>query len=1678
MKTEFCRKTFLTGIIIALLIGIAFTVKSFPVNGKSIKNYMYMHVDDRVLSFSENALLYVRGKGSTRIDFRIWKFNPNLYYRSHGSLSLCLERMPENAKLIQEFSEYPRLKKAGEEFSVNIKIHPEGPGGYLIKARDNEGREVCEWFLVTELGLITKQSQDKLLVYACAFDKGEPQTGVDITVYDGSMEVIGKGITDGNGFYILNAKDIPEGGISIVGTKGDPGTESFAEVKSWNYWENAGYNVYIYTDRPIYRPGQKVSWKGILRESTGGGFKVLGGEEISVEIRDPKDACIYKIEAETNNYGSFTGDVILGDEPSLGTYRVLVKVRGSVHYGRFKVAEYRKPEYEIKVNTDKQVYIAGDDISCKIEAAYYFGKPVPDGKVKYAVYSQTYYRPFRSTEDLGYFSITDDDYGYYGELVDSGEGVTSGDGTMEFTIKTGRTERTKRLFIETTVTDESHREVTGRASIILARGLFDLTAQPTEYIVSPGGSAEIHVKGVTLEEKPYSVEFTWQSMRITWDGNKSIRWKEQSGVATTGIDGKGVFEFTPEEEGSYVVEVSATDARGNHIVEEAYIWVASSTGRQWNYGGTEIEIVSDKDVYELGDTAKILVNTTLDDTWAIITVEGRDLLFYEALKPTGCMRLFEIPITEEFCPNCFFTVTLVRGKQFYSREKTIYVSMKDKFLDVSIIPDKEIYSPGEKGSYTIKIRDHKGRPVQAELSLGVVDASIYAVQKELAPDIRKAFYGSVWNMTVTNYSFPQWYFGGADKEGDASEIRKDFPDTALWEPIILTDKKGTARINFQMPDSLTTWKATVRAHTRETQVGFATNDVITTKDFICRLSTPRFFTLGDTAYVSTIIHNYTENRVNAEVKLRAEGITLCDKDKRTVVLSAGEQVSLDWKVICDKAGIAKFTVLAKAGRAQDALELSVPVIPFGRSIREFKSGEIGDSPGNNDKAHIEFNIPEDVLDNTTDVEVRLAPSVAATALGALEYLTSYPYGCVEQTMNSFLPNIIVSGTLGELGIEIPEITKDLPKMVEAGLARIYRYQHYEGGWGWWEFDKPNSRMTAYAVYGLELAKRAGFNVDEEVFMRGRRALGNFLDTPRNVDDLIYNLFVMSETGEKALPRLDEMILRKREASNYSLALLALTLKNIGRQDDAALLCKDLLRLSRSDGISTYWESSVNEWYWADNRVETTAYALLAMLSIDPGNPRASQVVRWLSGERLGIAWNSTKDTAIAVMALTEYMKVHGDLGSNVSAAIELNGRRVKGIKFTQKNLWDKEQIIKIDPSQLVKGKNELIIEKTGEGRLYYSVASKYYTPSEIIMPEEGGLRVRRGYYYKTQDDSVYEPVTGPVKPGDEIIVRITIKTESPQTYIMIEDPVPSGFEVVDTSYDIYSWDFWYGRKEIHDTKVAVFSAYLEEGENEIIYSIRAERPGEYKIMPTKAWGMYAPDIYGSSESSEIVCQVPVLAAFSTTVKESELNRNHNIALASSVVNGSVIQPGEIFSLDKALGPRSESNGYKNARILSGGKSLPGTAGGICQVSTTLYNVALRAGLEIIERHPHSQPIDYVSPGLDATISDEAGLDLQFKNRLDVPLIINMHIEGARLIAEIKGKVSKPQNVYITTEILNVERPRLLGDSSDDFKVSGGRNGIRVAVWRTMDTCGTIQRELISEDYYKPIHALAWGMRQY
>lgn len=240
-------------------------------------------------------------------------------------------------------------------------------------------------------------------------------------------------------------------------------------------------------------------------------------------------------------------------------------------------------------------------------------------------------------------------------------------------------------------------------------------------------------------------------------------------------------------------------------------------------------------------------------------------------------------------------------------------------------------------------------------------------------------------------------------------------------------------------------------------------------------------------------------------------------------------------------------------------------------------------------------------------------------------------------------------------------------------------------------------------------------------------------------------------------------------------------------------------------------------------------------------------------------------------------------------------------------------------------------------------------------------------------------------------------------------------------------------------------------------------------------------------------QPVVVASFSTALEEGELTRNNNIRLAAEAIDGTRLAPGAVFSFNAIVGPRIREKGYQEAKVIVEGAAAPGIGGGICQVSTTLYNVALLAGMEILERHHHSRPVGYVPLGRDATVA-EGSLDLKFRNPTRDTIILRAGVDGNRLLIEALAERPLGRKVEILTSIEEVVEPRVLDnppvcggarDAGTAFPsaIASGREGYKVLTWRVthyLDEDGggdqgqggpkpaTETRELISEDYYRPV----------
>jgi len=251
--------------------------------------------------------------------------------------------------------------------------------------------------------------------------------------------------------------------------------------------------------------------------------------------------------------------------------------------------------------------------------------------------------------------------------------------------------------------------------------------------------------------------------------------------------------------------------------------------------------------------------------------------------------------------------------------------------------------------------------------------------------------------------------------------------------------------------------------TDDGKAGGVVTRVLTRKNLIVRLAAPRFFRVGDEVTLRVIAHNYLEDAKDVTFALDVAGVDVASGQTQKVNIPARGENFVEWRVRARAAGQAVLTAKALTNEESDALEMTLPVLPFGVKQRAAGSGVVFSGAGQNQWS---FSYPAGSDASSRGLTVTIAPSVAGTVFDALDYLTGYPWGCTEQTMSSFLPDLIVAQAVDKLHLKSPIDRATLNDMVRAGLDRLYGFQHDDGGWGWWPNDDSRVFMTAYVVSGL------------------------------------------------------------------------------------------------------------------------------------------------------------------------------------------------------------------------------------------------------------------------------------------------------------------------------------------------------------------------------------------------------------------------------------------------------------------------------------------------------------------------------------------------------------------------------------------------------------------------------------
>ncbi len=655
----------------------------------------------------------------------------------------------------------------------------------------------------------------------------------------------------------------------------------------------------------------------------------------------------------------------------------------------------------------------------------------------------------------------------------------------------------------------------------------------------------------------------------------------------------------------------------------------------------------------------------------------------------------------------------------------------------------------------------------------------------------------------------------------AARARSNFAELWHYAAQVQTDDSGKATLKLQAPDSLTQWRVIARAITRDGRVGQAESSTLTRQDVMLRLAAPRFYTSGDEGSVATVIQNELDQEATFEVELKMAGAAGGGTKKLTVAAHGEERIEWPLRVTAS-VGEVRFTAAARsaAGSAagSDALELPVPVVTYGVQRRLARSGKIDGTWS------AEFELPADAAPGTALLSLHVAPAGIEAVEQALPRLAEYPYGCVEQTMSRFLPAVAAAGAMKRLEIENAKLAGDLPQMVQAGLQRLYGFQHDDGGWGWWKDDRTDDFMTAYVVLGLATAKQAGFTVDERTLANGLELLQAMPETP-------FALYARRMAGET----FDNDLEPDQPTSDQDRAYLVLA----GFHQHAARLPKSPPRGTDADDITT------------------VSLVLRAMLAVDRGDPRVPRFTSWLMNQRRGGWWISTLDSAQAVFALTDLARGRQQ---TPTYEVRINGRIV-AMKAGRVNLAADELAagpirieVKQNDTPASKEKGELprlyaaaLLEFFGSDLSDVGREGELWFANEPTVEQVPALAVERNWERGEQDAQgklVWKPLAAgqSARVYDRLRMVVRLAAPSGAERVMIVVPLPSGGEAnpfrADVGRDESDWNGRFAQREVRDTKFCLAISSLD-GEAQTAYlEFRPTRPGTYRVLPAEAFAMY------------------------------------------------------------------------------------------------------------------------------------------------------------------------------------------------------------------------------------------------
>ncbi len=1181
--------------------------------------------------------------------------------------------------------------------------------------------------------------------------------------------------------------------------------------------------------------------------------------------------------------------------------------------GSFQVAEFKPPNFKGEVSVNKALAQPGDVLMVTTRGNYLFGAPVVGGKVEYYITrAQTEFTPsgwegFR----FGRQWFWPEEAPKLKSDVWQTVAVLDGDGSNQETFKIDTDLLYPMIYrVDASVSDVSNLSVTDSQSVTVLPS-DRLIGLKSNFVAEAGQAFSVEVIVTDWEGQAKAGErvklelqkMTYSRVTRVVEGGRSDRYQvEYETVSETTLKSGQTpitAELTPPDSGSYRIRAELVGSKSEATATDLGVWATGGGGVQWGYADeNKLEIKLDRETYKVGDTATALIQSPYTQGQLYFAVVRDKPLFQAIQVVQGGAPQVQFQITPEMLPNAAFEAVLVRQGESLETAATenlvnlvkigfvpFKIDLSDRRLSVNITPSRTQLAPGEAETLQLQLRDSNNQPLPGQLTVMVVNEAILQLSGYRPPNLMEIVYAEQPIATRFSDNRPNvslqaqasplakgWGYGGGFSAGTPdTRTRTDFQPLAYYNGSVVTNRQGQATVNFILPDDLTTWRVMVVATDGNFRFGEGETTLITTKPILTNPILPQFVRPGDRPNAGLSITNTTENTGTLKITGTLSGGLTFDttgntQDTRHVQGIKGT-IGERFPMTATRPGIATVAFATDfKGQAIDAFEIPLEIKPLDVTEQVVESGITATT------VSFPINLAEDVYPHTGGLEIHLASTLIPQIMAPAQQVFSQTPLPFAEPMAS---QLLIAASLKQLSAQYGQAVEmlNLPEKTNAALTQLASLQQEDGGFSRYPSSTlSDPYLTPYVAEALARANQAGLSGPSIQINRLQSYLQNLLANPENED------FCTQETLCKSKLRLDALIALAEwgQVRNDFLA----DIYSWREQYDPVTQIRLARYLSqfpewRSETqtlVREIWESisqtgrtaPINlppsyQWWSSATRVQAEALRL-AIAQKSPLEDTGRLLTSLLNLRRQG-TWGSTYDNAQALSALVTYAQTES-IPPNFAVEVTLGGQSLGKIQFQgyQKSTgnWS------IPMSQLPKGNQTLVINKSGPGNLHYLVSYRY----RLTGSQPGrlnGLRVVREVrpanseqvLWKTGLYALEKPLE--VKAGQVFDVGLEIISDRPVDHVVITDPLPAGLEAINGEFQTNnlalqaqedSWEIGY--QQVYKDRIVAYGDRLTPGVYALHYLARSVTPGTYLWPGAEAHLQYAPEEFGRNASSQLM----------------------------------------------------------------------------------------------------------------------------------------------------------------------------------------------------------------------------------